>query len=81
MCGQRHLGRLVVTDSVAQITADADKFPLFLRGLSGISCAYCLFTFPTEVHLNSYIQAMPSIMDFINHMKLVLLIYIHLLHS
>ncbi|KAJ8698754.1 hypothetical protein PTI98_005426 [Pleurotus ostreatus] len=62
------------------ITPHADKFPLFLRGLSGIACAYCLFTFPMEIHLNYYIQAMPSMIDYINHMKLVLLIGIHL-HS
>lgn len=73
-------GMFIVTDSVTQITADADKFPLFLRELSGISCAYSLFTFPREVHLDSYIQAMPSMMDFTNHMKLVLLDDVHPLH-
>ncbi|KAF4601352.1 terpene cyclase [Pleurotus pulmonarius] len=57
------------------ITAGADKFPQFLRGLSGISCAYCLFIFPKDVHLNTYIQAMPSMMDYINHMNDVLSFY------
>ncbi|KDQ29685.1 hypothetical protein PLEOSDRAFT_50572 [Pleurotus ostreatus PC15] len=58
-----------------EITPHADKFPLFLRGLSGIACAYCLFTFPMEIHLNSYIQAMPSMIDYINHMNDVLSFY------
>ncbi len=43
-----------------------DRYALYLHEMSGISEAYAMFIFPTELPYNIYIQALPLLRDFIN---------------
>lgn len=69
------MSSVALEHGIRQLEIKADNFPQFLRGLSGDSCSFSIFIFPNDVHLNSYIQAMPSMMDFINYMNDVLSFY------
>ncbi|KAJ8515779.1 hypothetical protein ONZ45_g6825 [Pleurotus djamor] len=58
-----------------QISPSADKFPEFVRGLSGIAFSYAIFIFPRAVRMDAYMQAIPSMSHYINHTNDVLSFY------
>ncbi|KAJ8519155.1 hypothetical protein ONZ45_g3896 [Pleurotus djamor] len=52
-----------------QISPSADKFPDFVRGLSGLAISYAIFIFPRAVPMDAYMQAIPALSHYINHTK------------
>ena len=54
---------------ILQVSPYAKSYASFLRTLSGDSDAYAMFTFPREVPVKSYVQAVPDICLFLNHFK------------
>ncbi|KAJ8515776.1 hypothetical protein ONZ45_g6826 [Pleurotus djamor] len=58
-----------------QISPSADKFPEFVRGLSGIAFSYAIFIFPRAVPMDAFMQAIPSMSHYINHTNDVLSFY------
>ncbi|KAF5329790.1 hypothetical protein D9619_009251 [Psilocybe cf. subviscida] len=54
---------------------DAAGFPNFIRLMSGVSTAYSMFTFPADMALTRYIQAIPEIGDYNCYLNDVLSFY------
>ncbi|KAG9223244.1 hypothetical protein PLEOSDRAFT_155013 [Pleurotus ostreatus PC15] len=57
------------------ISPSAGSFSTFSRVMSGASECYALFTFPPELPLNSFVQALPDMMTYINNGNDVLSFY------
>lgn len=52
-----------------QVHIAAKGYPNFTRQMSELSQAFSLFVFPRELAIMSYIQCLPEIKDFTNHLK------------
>ncbi|KAL4260598.1 trichodiene synthase family protein [Pleurotus pulmonarius] len=66
---------VVLEHDIRPLEIKTSNLPQFLRGLSGDSFSFCIFIFPKDVPLNSYIQALPSMMDYVDYMNDVLSFY------
>ena len=54
---------------ISQVSPHAKSYATFLRTMSGICESYAMFTFPPEVPVKSYIQAVPEFCLGINYFK------------
>lgn len=45
------------------------RYPTFSRRMSGAADAYGLFAFPRTLRLDSYVQALPEMINYINNVK------------
>ncbi|KAF8993308.1 hypothetical protein BDQ17DRAFT_1368519 [Cyathus striatus] len=53
----------------------AINYPSFTRRLSGISDSYVIFAFPPEMPTSHYVQAIPDICDYTNHVNDIMSFY------
>ena len=61
--------RVKLTYIISQVSPHARSYTTFLRIMSGICEAYSMFTFPPEVPVKSYVQAVPDLCLCINYFK------------
>ena len=54
---------------ISQVSPHAKSYTSFLRNLSGNAEAFAMFTFPPEVPVKSYVQAVPDLCLFLNYFK------------
>lgn len=47
----------------------APRFPEFNRRLSGLSRAYCIMVFPPHLDLKIWIQVLPDLIHYCDHVK------------
>ncbi|KAF8632727.1 hypothetical protein AX15_001723 [Amanita polypyramis BW_CC] len=57
------------------ISASAKTFPGFLRILSGHAKMYAILVYPSEIPLQSYVEAIPALMNYLDYVNDVLSFY------
>ncbi|KAJ8698757.1 hypothetical protein PTI98_005429 [Pleurotus ostreatus] len=70
-----YMNAVAIEHGIRPLETQTSDFFRFFRGLSGNSSSFCVFIFPNDVPPNSYIQALPFMMDYVNYMNDVLSFY------
>ncbi|KZV99838.1 terpenoid synthase [Exidia glandulosa HHB12029] len=59
----------------ASLSQDSTRYAVFVRALSGVQDAYAFFVFPAQLPLESYVQAIPDVGDYLTYSNDILSFY------